>query len=239
MNRLNTLDDIKRIINANGFFVYTISGGSSPRFLYTIGLYEKVRFELLFAGGAYFSAEEAREVITVASECLEANPTASSFTMENISGQFKLQKAELSWSKKLPLGALDYYGINEVDLIQVIPPEHFTTIDVPNCALSIDNCHNRVWKWFNFGYPNHLPKNCSAVTNLDALKGAAVTEVMRWEVDQWELFSGAGPDVKKEDVRVVPLSTLVLYDPTLDPVMKLKEGKGLWRNEDMMWNNWN
>ena len=77
------------------------------------------------------------------------------------------------------------------------------------------------------------------MTNLEALKGAAVTEAMRWEVDQWELFSGAGPDVKKEDTRVVPLSTLVLYDSTLDLVMKLEEGKGLWRNEDMMWNKWN
>jgi|TARA_B100001971_G_C18133734_1_gene506334 hypothetical protein len=239
MNENDALNTIRNAIKSHGHFVHTISGGSSPRFLYTIGLHEKLGVELLFAGGAYFSAQLAKEIVDCAAKYLMNNPSASTFNVENINGNFELKKADESWSNNLPLGAIDYYKADKICLMQITPPKQLMTIDVPNCDLSMNDINNRVWSWFNRSYPSGLPKSCSAVTNLDALKGAAVTEVMRWEVDQWELFSGAGPDVKKEDARVVPLSTLVLYDPTLDPVMKLKEGKGLWRNEDMMWNNWN
>lgn len=233
---LNTIDNA---IRSHGYFVYTISGGSSPRFLYTIGLHEKCGVELLFAGGAYFSAQLAKDVVDSAAKFLMNNPSASSFNVENICGIFELKKADESWSKSLSLGAIDYYKADKICLMQITPPKQLMTIDVPNCNLPMDDISNRVWSWFDRSYPSGLPENCTTVTNLKALKGAAVTEVMRWEADQWELFSGAGPDVKKEDTRVVPLSTLVLYDPTLDPVMKLKEGRGLWRNEDMIWSNWN
>ena len=239
MNENDTLNKIGDAIKSHGHFVYTITGGGSPRYLYTIGLYEKIGMELLFAGGAYFSAAVAKDIVDFAAKYLKINSAVSSFRMEDINGDFELKKAEASWSEHLPLGAIDYYKTDKINLMQIVPPRHLMTIDVPDCELTMSDTDNRVWSWFDCGYPNHLPKKCSAVTNLAALRGGAVTEAMRWEIDEWELFSGAGPDVKKGDVRVVPLSTLVLYDSTLHPVMNLKEGKGLWRDENMKWHNWN
>ena len=83
MNENDALNTIGNAINSHGYFVYTTSGGSSPRFLYTIGLHEKLGVELLFAGGAYFSAQLAKNIVDCAAKYLMKNPSASSFNVEN------------------------------------------------------------------------------------------------------------------------------------------------------------
>lgn len=238
MNKLKRLKEIGRVIQANGIFTYTVSGGGSPRYLYSIGLYEEIGLELLFAGASYFTANQAKKIVDVAATVLKSNISVTSFNVEGVAGEFDLCNVDRSWSTELPLGAIDYYNTDCVKLIQILPPDAFNTIDIPDCSLPMSDNANRVWKWFNLGYPDDLPKSCVAITNLDALRGQAVTEVMRWEVDQWEIFSGAGSDVVKDDVRAVELSTLVLYDPSLAQVMQLCVGTGVWRDKNMIWNNW-
>jgi hypothetical protein len=62
---------------------------------------------------------------------------------------------------------------------------------------------------------------------------------MRWEVDDWEIFAGAGPEVPAADRRMVPLGVLLGIDPTLEPAVSLPIGKGLWRDiEALEWNEW-
>lgn len=73
-----------------------------------------------------------------------------------------------------------------------------------------------------------------------ALRGAPITEAARWEPDQWELFAGPGPDVRKEDVRAIPLGTLIGVDPSLDEVVRMDVGRALWRDVDDLkkWQIW-
>jgi len=43
----------------------------------------------------------------------------------------------------------------------------------------------------------------------------------------------------EDDARVVPLGTLLALDPSLEPVMNLAIGEGLWRDgEHGPWNPW-
>jgi hypothetical protein len=76
------------------------------------------------------------------------------------------------------------------------------------------------------------------MTNLDALRGAPITEACRWEEDEWEMFAGAGPDVAEEDARLVPLGCLLASDPSLAAVVDLEVGKGLWREPGGAWVPW-
>jgi hypothetical protein len=62
---------------------------------------------------------------------------------------------------------------------------------------------------------------------------------MRWEEDEWEMFAGSGPDVEKNDIRVVSLGTILGIDSTLLSAVDLKIGEGLWRTDrDSDWNEW-
>ena len=154
-------------------------------------------------------------------------------------GSFSLRKAHRSWANELMLGALDYYAAAEVPAYQIVPdPEHLT-IDVPNMT---EPWHPRIalpWQWLREQWNYPVPPDSVATTNLQALRGERITEAARWEEDQWELFAGAGPDVPKEDVRVVPLGTLLAADDSLDPVVHLPVGSGLWRDANSEWQRWN
>jgi hypothetical protein len=61
---------------------------------------------------------------------------------------------------------------------------------------------------------------------------------MRWEEDEWELFSGPGPDIPKDELRVVPLGTLIASDSSLDRIVKLSVGTGLRREGMSEWHPW-
>jgi hypothetical protein len=61
---------------------------------------------------------------------------------------------------------------------------------------------------------------------------------VRWDEENWELFAGAGPDVSKDELRVVPLGTLVAADPSLVAVINLEVGAGLWRDDISGWHPW-
>jgi hypothetical protein len=83
-----------------------------------------------------------------------------------------------------------------------------------------------------------VPENATATTNLPALRGDRITEVMRWEEGEWEIFAGAGPDVPKAELRVVPLATLLAADGSLVRALSLEVGTGVWRDADSDWHPW-
>ena len=121
---------------------------------------------------------------------------------------------------------------------QIVPDEAHRTIDVPNMQESWDPARTPIWRWLTDAWDYPVPRKSTGVTNLAALRGARITEVMRWEEDEWELFSGAGPDVPKEDMRVVPLGTLIEADQSLLPILNLKTGAGCWRDDATEWTPW-
>jgi hypothetical protein len=61
---------------------------------------------------------------------------------------------------------------------------------------------------------------------------------MRWEEDEWEIFSGAGPEIPESERRVVPLGVLLEADKSLLPAVDLSVETGFWRDGDSEWNPW-
>jgi hypothetical protein len=87
-------------------------------------------------------------------------------------------------------------------------------------------------------WPFDASPHSIAVTNLDALRGDPVTEASRWEETEWELFAGVGPDIPEDDVRVVPLATLLGYDESLEPVTQLRVPGAIRRFPGGPWADW-
>ena len=96
------------------------------------------------------------------------------------------------------------------------------------------------WRWLREPWTYPVPDDSTAVTNLAALRGERITEASRWEVDEWEMFAGAGPDVPQDEMRVVPIGTLVAADESLAPVVHLAVGEGLCRDPEpgSEWHPW-
>ena len=154
-------------------------------------------------------------------------------------GTFTLRQVDPSWSATLLLGALDYYGVKAVVSLQVVPDTAHWTCDLPDLSRPRDPVVEPAWRWLTEPWGLPVPESSTAATNLSALRGCAVTEAMRWEEDRWELFAGAGPDIPREEMREVPLGTLLGADPTLSPVLGLGVGKGMWRDlGDRVWHPW-
>lgn len=248
LDRAKALDLIKRNIEKSGFHIYLVTGGPTPRFGYTIGLRESLGAELVLAGALYYEdADDVLEIFhSIRKQLVKGTKGKlgpmwqSTFTVRGL-GAFTLRKAHASWSRALLLGALDYFGIKDVDAYQIVPEETRRTVDVPNMARERSATSEPIWQWLNdetWRFP--VPPTSEAMTNLDALRGARITEACRWEDEYWELFAGAGPDVPKDEGRLVPLGVLLATDPTLARVVDLRIGTGLWRESDGgEWNDWN
>ncbi len=137
------------------------------------------------------------------------------------------------------LGVFDYYNTENINAYQIIPDSDHHTLDIPKMSNKFNVLSEPVWQWLVNKWDYAVPENSIAITNIDALKGATITEVARWEDNEWEMFAGAGPDVQKEDIRVISLGTMLGIDRTLFRVLGLAIGEGLWRDTvDSEWNNW-
>lgn len=239
-NREARLQKIRSNITNCGYHLYVISGGVCPRYAYTIGLKDRLGHELVFAGGAYFLLEDVKRIIDTALFNLDAKGLHTDLQFQTgILGRFSFGSVDESWVKLLLLGAIDYYENSIVPALQIIPSSEYLTLDIPNLSNAWDPLLEPVWKWLQEVWNENIPKSSTAITNLAALRGQQVTEAMRWEEDQWEIFSGAGPEVLEKDVRVVPLATLVAIDGSLNAVTRLKIGEGVWRNFDEPdWHPW-
>lgn len=236
--RLGILDKIKSSINAHGYHVRIVEGGPLPRFTYTIGLYERFGFEVVFAG-AFFTLDEMLAIVKELAQQLVSGASSGSPLEVNGLGSFSLQDVEESWAQRVLLGALDYYGLKQIKSFQIVPDKDHSTIDIPKMRDLWNPTIQPIWRWLETAWEFPVSPKSVAVTNLDALRGNTVTEVMRWETTNWELFAGAGPDVEKSDIRIVPLGTMLGQDATLECVVDLEVGLGLWREKkDLEWHSW-
>lgn len=240
--RAAALQSIRTNIAKFGHHNYLILGGPLPRFAYSIGLSETVGSELVMAGGCFYTADEVRMIIdAVSAQLSKLYPGEWPRVPIDIGslGVFSLRDVDASWCSSLLLGALDFYGVDHIAAHQIVPEGDRWTIDVPALNRPWSAKSEPVWQWVQEPWLYPVPKDCTVVTNLDALRGKAITEVARWEPDQWEMFAGAGPDVDKEDVRVVPLGTLLGADHSLEMVTTLEVGRGVWRDrEELRWQPW-
>ncbi len=239
-------EEFKRLIKSNieeyGHHVSIVAGGPDPRYAYTIGLYEKVGFELIIAGAVLFLKED---ILKILNDIASATVNENKNTLDNQEylvgewGDFKIRETHNSWNELMLLGVFDYYDIKKVKAYQILPGSHFFTADIPNMSTPFIEKSDPIWKWLKSDWELDLPKDVSVVTNIDALQGEPITEVMRWEELEWEMFAGPGPDVEKEDIRVVPIAVMLGIDNTLNKVLTLEVGKGIWRkNHTDEWKSW-
>ncbi|QCR24500.1 DUF4262 domain-containing protein [Pontibacter sp. SGAir0037] len=240
IERSDFLKRIKKNIESDGYHLTFVSGGALPRFAYTIGCKETFGSELIFAGGEFYSQDNISTAIdNMIKELTKGGDWQKMSLGVNSLGSFSLSKVDKSWSKLIALGAFDFYNQEDIHFLQIIPDKQYNTLDIPNMSKVFGITEEPVWQWLVKEWHYPVPYNSTAVTNLKVLYGEKATEVMRWETDEWEIFSGAGPDVPKEDIRTIPLGTILGIDNSLEKVVDLEVGKGLWRDIfELDWNNW-
>ena len=195
-----------------------------------------VRERVNFAGAYSYPYERVVAILNEIATILRDGSSKRDF--ELVGGSFTLREAHPTWSNALMLGALDYYRVKEISAFQVVPDKGHLTIDVPDMTAAWDQTKAPAWRWLSDKWTFPVPECSWAITNLAALRGEQVTEVARWEEDQWEMFAGAGPDVPKEETRAVPLGVLIGADPSLSEATTLPIGEGLWRDESSLWHPW-
>lgn len=226
--REQALQAIRSNIERSGRHLYAIGGGESPRYVYTIGLSERVGFELVLAGSVLLSTREVARILNAVSEELEKEPSKTSFSIEPL-GTFELGPVHSKWVKDLLLGALDYYEVSEIPTRQVVPSQKYRTIDHPDLSRPYSPEFHPVWRWFHGEAPHPQLGELIAETHLDALHGYLISELFRSREDTWELYSGTGLTVSKEDICVVSFSTLLSFDQSLEKALTIPVGSGLFR----------
>ncbi|HEY9047364.1 MAG TPA: DUF4262 domain-containing protein [Ohtaekwangia sp.] len=238
--REDLLRRIKANILKNGYHVTLVTSKELPRFAYTIGCTEILGFELIFAGGEYYSKDDISRIIDQHVRELQKGVDWKTLLLTvNSLGYFSLTVADKSWSELLALGVFDYYNRDDIQILQILPDKDHFTLDTPDMSRKFEVDLQPVWCWLVKEWDYPVPRNSTAVTNLKVLFGEKATEVMRWEVDEWEIFCGAGPEVQKEDMRALPLAILIGIDKTLEPALFLQIDKGIWRDSvDLIWNDW-
>src|SRR5262247_394084 len=95
-DKISLLEVIRANIAKYGHHITLVSGDALPRFAYTIGI---IGVELVFAGGAFYSAEEAQGIINEIAKNLVAASTPDHLTVVvDELGSFSLRQADMSWS---------------------------------------------------------------------------------------------------------------------------------------------
>ncbi|MBS1813674.1 MAG: DUF4262 domain-containing protein [Acidobacteria bacterium] len=237
--RKSAIDQIRQNIVQRGFHTYVVTGGGDPHYAYTIGLRDSLGAELIIAGAYFYKLEEIPQIIDkiVAGLSPETDLKTREIIVDS-RGSFSFREVDESWVKKLMLGALDFYQIETMKAWQIVPDESHFTLDIPNMNKPWSAALFPVWRDLDQEWAYPIPVQSIAITNLGALRGERVTEVMRWENDEWEMFAGASPNVPADERRVVPISILLAVDNSLYPAVYLEIGAGLWRDDVSEWNPW-
>lgn len=241
MNKEQFLKEIKGNIDNNSFHITVVKSSEHPRYAYTIGNLERFGFELILAGNENYLYSDVltifNEIAPALSDCVDLDKF--SIYIPKL-GNFKLMPVHDSWNKKMILGVYDYYNINECKSYQILPEQSNQTKDIPDMSKEW-NSQDMIWKWLddNILWDFNIPRNSKVTTEVDVLFGKKITEIMRWEEDEWEGFTRNGEEVDKDDIRIVPIATLIGIDHTLKSIVNLPLEKGLWREDEKSeWNDW-
>lgn len=236
--RKQSLERIRENVVRSGHHIYVISGeGQTPRFAYTIGVSESVGAELILAGAVFYMQDDLVRIINDVVAQMKAQRDQEVFQVTG-QGSFTLRRVDASWATETLLGAFDYYQKRDIAALQIVPDCAHWTIDVPDMSVPWSSTTEPAWRWLRERWTYQVPVNSTAATNLAALRGERINEVARWEENEWEIFAGPGPDVPKEEMRVVPLGVLLACDDSLLPALNLEVGAALWRDDVSDWHAW-
>jgi hypothetical protein len=231
------MDKIGQDIIDCGYHVTVVQQHSIPRYIYTVGLTEKIGQELVLGGGAILYLNDALSLVGKVVAYFQDHNLTDYFPNEH--GFSKLIPVHRSWSSYLLTKANLFYEVPYAPALQLYPDPDYYTIDIPDMSRAWDANAEPAWRWLIEDWRLPIPPGSTAVTNVAALLGSKVTEAARWEEDEWELFAGAGPDVSAEEMRVVPIGTLLGVDSSLMRVIELPVGKAMWREAtELEWHDW-
>lgn len=232
---------IKSNIEKFGYHITYVMADISPAFAYSIGLREKFNFEIIFAGGAYYTRREVEFIITSIADKIFENG-GKNFEVIEVGdlGKFSFSSVDHSWSKLLMLGVYDYYKLDEVSAFQIVPDSDHYTFDIPNMSKKFSVESEPVWQWMIKDWEYDVPKDSTVGTDIWFLRGNPITEISKWEDNYWEMYHIPGDVVEKEDIRIVSLGTVLALDPSVLAALKIPLTKGLYReNIDEPWKKWN
>ncbi|HUQ02973.1 MAG TPA: DUF4262 domain-containing protein [Kofleriaceae bacterium] len=217
---------IRRTIVRHGHQTYMIMAGSCPRFAYTVGVSESVGAELVLAGAAIFTRDEVHVIInTVATELRAGTPAHTVVVVEGL-GSFTLRRADPTWVRWLLCCANAYYR-HDVAAYQIVPDRDHWTVDVPDMTTPWSVESAPAWRFLRDLPPATFPASAHVATGLDVLRGTLVTRATRREPSYWEAFSNA--PLTMQQIRIVPLSTLLATDESLVDLFDLPIGQRRWR----------
>ena len=232
------LNEIQSNIKRYGYHVTIVNGKLEPRYAYSIGLKNIIGKELIFAGGVFFNKEGVFKIFQdVVIEIQKAERLIGNSIISSL-GIFSLRATHPTWSRLMMLGVYDFYNDDKIEALQILPSKENYTLDIPDMSIEFDQTEP-IWKWLVKEWDLKVPMDSSVITDISAMQGETIVEVMRWEDNEWEMFSGPGPDVPKAQKRVVSLATLLGVDTTLTPSINLPIGKGMWRDAlESDWTPW-
>ncbi len=176
--RKRALDLIRENIARTGLHVYVVSGGSTPRFAYTIGVSESIGAELILAGAIFSMKDDVLEIINGIFAQLKAQRDREVFDIAG-QGSFTLRRVHSSWATEFMLGAFDYYEKRDVAAFQILPDKIHWTVDIPDMSAPWSGAKEPVWRWLREPWPYPVSKDATATTNLAALHGQRITQAMR------------------------------------------------------------
>jgi hypothetical protein len=237
--RQNAINEIREHISKFGFHIYVVTGGGDPHFGYTIGLTESLGAELILPGTYFYELDDVSKVIKSVIGKLSRPVAWETVSIDtNPWGTFSFRPVHMSWAKVLMLGAFDYYRGRNIEAYQIIPDERHWTIDVPDLSQPWSPTAAPGWRWLKEEWKYPVPRDSMVLTDLNVLRGGRITEVMRWEEDQWEIFSG--PDIPESERRAIPLGILLEADKSLLPAVDLEVETGFWRDPEpgSDWHPW-
>lgn len=233
---------IRKHIQEKSFHINVVKSSEIPRYAYTIGNFENYNFELIMGGNENYLYDEIIIIFNTIISKINKDSELEQLTFNILNlGVFTLSKVKPSWSEKMMLGVYDYYDIKDFNAYQILPDKNHSTLDIPNMSVEWNTEEQPIWKWLDDSivWDLEVPNNSTVTTEVKVLFGKKVTEVMRWEIDDWEAFTQNGTDVNEDDIRIVPIATILGIDNTLLPIVNLQVAKGLWRDSELLeWNDW-
>src|SRR5205809_7466340 len=100
--RKAALDRIRKNIARSGHHVYSVLGGATPRFAYTIGVSESIGAALILAGTYFYLNGEVTPIINDIAEQFKPQHDRVVFEVGG-RGTIRLRKAESSWAAECAL----------------------------------------------------------------------------------------------------------------------------------------
>ena len=175
------LDQIRQNIAQHGFHTYVVTGGGDPHYGYTIGLSQSRERSLYLPGPTFISLTMFRRSSRYIVADLKPPVVWETRKIDlALWAVFLLRKVHMSWATTLMLGVLDFYQVKEIQAFQIVPDETDWTLDIPDLSKPWSPTAAPAWRWLREEWTYPVPSKSVAITNLGALRGERITEVMRW-----------------------------------------------------------